>query len=99
MATERIASVQALLVQAKEAHGRFEATELKGVYDEDWPRWYAAYADEHGLGGLLGHAITTERLAEFLADSYAEFEAAEPKPSEPWAPYIARRIMSELSKP
>ena len=51
---------------------------------------------ENGLGGLVGHAIATDRLGQFLADSYAEFEAAEPKPSEPWPAYIARRITAEL---
>lgn len=96
MDADRIDAVNALLIQAKEAHGRFEATELKGVYDQDWPRWYAAYAVENGLGALVGHAITTDRLAVFLADSNVEFEATEPKPSEPWAAYAARRITAEL---
>jgi hypothetical protein len=35
---ERLAE---LLVEAKEAHSRYEAE--TGVYDEDWPRWYARY--------------------------------------------------------
>ena len=96
MSTERIAAVHALLVQAQEAHHEFEATDLKGVYDEEWPRWYAAYAVEHGLGAHLGHAITIDRLAQFLADSYVEFEGTEPKPTEPWPAYIARRITAEL---
>jgi hypothetical protein len=92
----RIDAVNALLVQAQEAHHEFEATELKGVYDQDWPGWYAAFAVEHGLGGLVGHAIDVDRLTRFLADSNADFEAAEPKPSEPWAAYTARRITTEL---
>jgi hypothetical protein len=95
MDADRIDAVNALLIQAKEAHGRFEATELKGVYDQDWPRWYAAFAVEHGLGTLVGHAIPIDRLAGFLADSNAEFEGAEPS-SEPWAAYTARRITAEL---
>ena len=96
MDADRIDAVNALLTQAKEAHGRFEATELNGVYDKDWPRWYAAFAVEHGLGKLVGHAITIDRLAGFLADSNADFEAVEPKPSEPWAAYTAQRITAEL---
>jgi hypothetical protein len=35
---ERLAE---LLVEAKEAHSRYEAE--TGEYDEDWPRWYARY--------------------------------------------------------
>ena len=96
MTDDRIEAVTALLVQAGEAHHTFEATELNGVYDEEWPRWYADYAVENGLGGLVGHDITSDWLAQFLADSYAEFETAEPKPSEPWPAYIARRITAEL---
>jgi hypothetical protein len=96
MDADRIDAINALLVQAKEAHGRFEATELKGVYDNDWPRWYAAFAVEHGLGTLVGHAITSDRLAHFLADTNVEFEATEPKSSEPWPAYTARRIAAEL---
>jgi len=31
------------LKRAAEAHGIHEATELGGVYDEDWPQWYAEH--------------------------------------------------------
>ncbi len=62
MTEDRTAAVAALFVQAQEAHHEFEATVLNGVYDEEWPRWYAEYAVENGLGGLVGHAIATDRL-------------------------------------
>lgn len=96
MEADRVNAVHALLVRAEEAHGRFEATELNGVYDKEWPRWYAAYAVDHGIGDILGHDLTTEELAEFLTTSYADFEQVDPKPTEPWAAYIARRIAGEL---
>lgn len=32
-----------LLKTAAAAHGAFEAEELGGVYDEEWPEWYAAH--------------------------------------------------------
>lgn len=32
-----------LLKGAAAAHGEFEAEELGGVYDEEWPEWYAAH--------------------------------------------------------
>ena len=96
MAADRIEAVNALLVQTMEAHGTFEETELNGVYDEEWPRWYAAYAVEHGIGALVGHAVSADQLAQFLASSNVEFERAEPKPDEPWAAYTARRITAEL---
>ena len=91
-----VQAINALLVKAGEAHGRFEETVLQGVYDREWPRWYAAYAVEHGIGALVGHAVTTERLAAFLADSNADFEQIPAEQRDPWATYTARRIAAEL---
>src|SRR5687767_11098617 len=96
MAADRIEAINALLLQAEAAHGEFEATKLNGVYDQEWARWYAAYAVEHGIGSLLGHAVTADKLSEFLARSYAEFEGTQPKPRDSWATYTARRIADEL---
>jgi hypothetical protein len=96
MAAEDIESITALLVQSERAHGVYESTELGGVYDQDWPRWYAAYAVEHGIGTLVGHDVTTDELASFLASSYEDFRGIEPAPAEPWAAYIARRIAADL---
>ena len=93
---DRTEAINALLAQTEQAHGTFETTELNGVYDQEWPRWYAAYAVEHGLGGLVGHSVTTDQLAQFLASSYVEFQQTDPRPSEPWAAYTARRITAEL---
>ena len=67
--SERVDALNALLVRTGEAHGRYEETELNGVYDQEWPRWYAAYAVEHGIGDVLGHPVTTAQLAAFLASS------------------------------
>jgi hypothetical protein len=96
MEDDLVGAVNALLAETEEAHGRYEATELNGVYDEEWPRWYAAYAVDHGIGELLGRDVTTDKLAEFLADRYAQFEQTNLKPSEGWAAYMARRIAAEL---
>ena len=95
MDADRVDAVRALLIRAQEAHGRYEATELKGVYDQEWPRWYATFAVEHGIGTLLGHDVTADDLAGLLASSYSDFERMDPKPSEPWADYVARRIATE----
>lgn len=96
MAADRSDAVEALLVEAEQAHGAYEATELNGVYDEQWPRWYAAYALEHGLVTVLGHDVSVDRLSRFLADCYADFDQADPKPAASWSAYIAGRITSEL---
>ena len=96
MEDDRTAAINDLLVETEHAHGAFETTELNGVYDQEWPRWYAAYAVEHGIGALVGHAVTADQLARFLASSYAEFEQTDPRPREGWAAHAARRIAAEL---
>lgn len=35
-----------LLKQAAAAHGIHEKNDLGGVYDNDWPQWYAAHMTE-----------------------------------------------------
>lgn len=93
---DRIEALTTLLAETGQAHGRYEETELNGVYDQRWPQWYAAYAVDHGIGELVGHAVTADELALFFASTNAEFEKIEPKPTEPWAAYTARRIVAEL---
>ena len=93
---DTIEAVAALLAETEQAHGVYETTELNGVYDQAWPTWYAAYAVEHGIGDVLGQAVTTDQLAEFLAISFTDFKENEPNPSEEWAAYAARRLTTEL---
>lgn len=93
---DTIEAVTGLLTEAEAAHGVYETTELEGVYDQAWPSWYAAYALEHGIGEVLGQALTTDQLAEFLATSFTDFKENEPNPSEGWAGYTARRLTTEL---
>ena len=97
MGTDRIEAIETLLIQAEQAHGAYEMTELNGVYDQDWPRWYAAYAVEHGIGALVGREVTADQMATFLATGYAEFQRIEPKPAEAWAAWVARRLAADLS--
>lgn len=94
--TDRTERIRALLAETEQAHGVYEATELNGVYDEDWPRWYAAYAVDHGIGDILGREVTTDRLADLLARGFEDFKRTEPEPPEPWSAYLARRIAEEL---
>lgn len=93
---DRTEAVTALLIETEAAHGTFETTELNGIYDQDWPTWYAAYAIDHGIGALIGHAVTTDQLAQFLASTFVEFKRTEPKPTESWAAYTTRRITADL---
>jgi hypothetical protein len=97
MTADRMETIAALLAQAEGAHGGYERSELGGMYDEQWPRWYAQYAVEHGIGDLLGRPLTSDGLSAFLASSYAEFKDARADPDEEWATYTARRIVAELA--
>jgi hypothetical protein len=72
---------------------------LNGVYDEAWPQWYAEHAVDHGIGRLLGRDIAADELAAFLTKSWEEMEQSDPKPTEPWSTFTARRIASELVRP
>ena len=96
--TDRIDALTALLLQAEEAHGVYETTELNGVYDEAWPHWYAAYAVDHGIADHVGRPVTVEELAELLTRAWADLQGSGPRPTEPWAPYAARRIASDLPR-
>ena len=96
MATDRIGSLEALLTEAEAAHGVYETTELNGVYDQEWPRWYAEYAVDHGIGALMGRPITADELARFLASSWDELQKGDPTPTDPWATNAARRLAAEL---
>lgn len=96
MDAERSSAIAALLREAEQAHAVYEADELNGVYDEAWPRWYATYAVDHGLGEIIGHDVGVDELTTFLTQSYAAFDAADPKPAEPWADHTATRIAAEL---
>jgi hypothetical protein len=96
MAADQVDAIRKLLVETEAAHGAFETTELNGVYDQDWPRWYAGYAIEHGLGDHLGHEVGGDQLAEFLVTGYAAFEKADANAGEPWTTFVARRMVEQL---
>jgi hypothetical protein len=96
MTEERRTALARLLTEAEAAHGTYEAAELGGEYDADWATWYARHMVDHGIGSILGHDLSVERLGELLAEGYAGFARLEPPPAEGWAPYLAARIASEL---
>lgn len=93
MAENRTRALEALLGQAERAHGDYEAMELDGVYDADWPRWYAAYAVEHGIGGIIGRDVTADEVAEIFSAAWEDFQRADPKPTESWSALTARQIV------
>ena len=89
-------ALQRLLTETETAHGVYETTQLGGVYDREWPRWYAAYAVDHGIGAVVGREVSVDALADLLTRAWSELSALDPRPDEPWASWTARRLLQEL---
>jgi hypothetical protein len=96
MTTQPTEALTRLFTETEAAHGVYETTELGGVYDEEWPGWYATYAVEHGIGALVGHDITADDLALLLTRGWGELSALDPRPDEPWSSWMARWLFGEL---
>lgn len=83
--------IASLLDKTLAAHSVHEERELNGVYDQEWPAWYAAYLVEHGISDLLGQAITPGELAGLLKQ-YDEDYRAQPR-SDGWPDYYAAQLL------
>jgi hypothetical protein len=81
-----------LLGEASSAHNAYETAELGGVYDQQWPAWYARYLVEHGIGTLLDRAVTIEEVAALLAECDAVYKRD--NPTTRWPDFYARRLLS-----
>lgn len=56
--------IHELLVAAATAHGVHEKEELGGVYDEQWPEWYAAHIERQlAERGLKIVAVETDLVS------------------------------------
>jgi len=73
MTQETTAPIIDLLSRAGAAHHTYEQTILQGVYDQNWPTWYAEYAIEHGLNALLQGEMTVEQLGRFFRESICDY--------------------------
>lgn len=83
-------ALEMLLIRAGSAHGAYEARELGGVYDQDWPQWYAAYLLEHGLTDLLASMPIHAQVAAWLQACDTAYRAE--RPAMPWPAFYAARI-------
>ena len=93
--TDRASAIEDLLLRAERAHGAYEATELNGVYDAEWPRWYAAWAVQNGINDVLSRPVDADELAGLLASAWDELQRTDPKPTDTWSAYAARRLVAE----
>jgi hypothetical protein len=86
-----VARIASLLSQAGAAHHEYEQTVLQGVYDQDWPLWYARYAVEQGLNSLLNMPLNPEQVSQLLTQIYQDYESE--KPQLTWAEYTAEKLV------
>ena len=81
-----------LLDKTQTAHGAYEERVLNGVYDQDWPAWYAVYLVAHGIADLFGQTITAEQLARLLKQ-YDEGYRAQQR-QDGWPDYYAAQLLA-----
>jgi hypothetical protein len=86
--------IAALLSETGAAHGAYEEGELNGVYDQNWPAWYAAYLVEHGLNDIVGAALAVEQLSQLLKQYDQDYQHEQPH--ESWPAYYACRLVLEF---
>jgi hypothetical protein len=48
------------------------------------------------LAEILGRVVAPDDLAAYFTRTWDEIRHADPKPAEPWATIMARRIVAEL---
>jgi hypothetical protein len=93
---ESVAAIERLLVEAKTAHGDYERTQLNGVYDEEWPRWYSGFLIEHGLAEAVGRAVNVDQLAALLAESWEVQQRSAATKTQTWESFTARHLGAQL---
>ncbi len=84
-------AISQLLSQAGEAHQDYEQTVLHGVYDEEWPAWYADHVIELGLNVYLQMPVTVAQLGPFLTASNQRYEQTDK--SVTWSDFTAADIV------
>lgn len=94
MADQRFFGLATLLEAAGNAHGVYETNQLGGVYDQNWPDWYAAWLVEHDVGALLGSSPTVVTLSAQLQECDAVYK--QERRNESWPPFYARRLLGPM---
>ncbi len=90
VAKEKVTAIAALLHRAGTAHGKYETEELNGVYDQNWPIWYAQWVVEHGVNDLVEQPVSAERLSATLYAINEQHKRTDKHQS--WAEFTAERL-------
>jgi hypothetical protein len=86
------------LERAATAHGVHEVEELGGVYDQEWPRWYAAHMARTLTEA--GHLVGADVIQAALEDAAAAHSAHEKEigAKDPdWPQWYAARMTPALA--
>jgi len=79
-----------ILRKASTAHGDYEVNILNGVYDDNWPAWYAAY-----VVGVLGiEIIKPAKLTRLFLEAHSAHQEQNPKVD--WPTFYADYIINNL---
>jgi len=79
-----------ILRKASSAHGDYEINILNGVYDNNWPVWYAAYV----VGALGMEAIKPAKLTQLLIEAHEAHQKQNPDAN--WPTFYADHIINNL---
>jgi hypothetical protein len=90
MAPDKMHLIEELLKQTSSAHGEYETHVLNGVYDQEWAKWYARWAVEHGLNDLVKQAIDAEQWGQILRDLNEQHQQTDRQQS--WAEFTAQQV-------
>lgn len=93
-ASERAIYLAQQLKATADAHFVYETNELKGVYDEQWSDWYAAYLLAHDWNASFTRAWTRDDLAATLRELDSAQRASAPDVA--WLAYYAARFAEML---
>lgn len=91
----RVERMTQLLEEAHTAHSVYEKGVLHGVWDEEWPAWYAAYLATHGILDLVAWDSQGREPPEGLALLLAEADRLHQRtaPQQHWPHFYARYLL------
>ena len=91
----RVERLSQLLEEAHTAHSVYEKDVLHGVWDEEWPAWYAGYLATHGILDLVAWDSQGREPPEGLALLLTEADRLHQStaPEQHWPHFYARYLL------
>ena len=80
-----------ILRKASTAHGDYEINILNGIYDNNWPVWYAAYI----VGAFGIEVIKPAKLTKLLEEAHKAHQKQ--NPGTDWSTFYADYIINAVA--